>query len=122
MPLPDDVHRDIERTLRERLTELVRADTDVVLEFSFHSWDMRESYRAFLRPLGVLPETAYLATYRAIALRRVSERATRDGDDFKLSAEQAARYFDNFEVPTEAEGPLTVIRSARPRAGPVPGR
>jgi len=42
-------------------------------------------------------------------LERVSARAARDGDDFKLSPELAALYFDHFEVPTAAEGPLTVI-------------
>lgn len=109
MPMPPEVHRDIERVLRERLAELVRTGTDVVLDFSFWSRDMRESYREFLRPLGVVPETVYLATDRETALRRVRERSTRDGDDFRVSEELAALYFDHFEVPTEAEGPLTVI-------------
>lgn len=109
MPLPDDVHRDIERVLRSRLAELVRAGADVVLDFSFHSREMRASYRDFLRPLGVTPVTVYLATDRETVLRRVRDRAARDGDDYRLSTELAAAYFDRFEVPTEAEGPLTVI-------------
>jgi hypothetical protein len=81
----------------------------VVLDFSFWSRGMREEYRALLRPLGVVPETVYLATDRATALQRVGARAARDGDDFKVSTELAALYFDHFEVPTAAEGPLTVI-------------
>ena len=109
MPLPEDVRRDIEATLRARLEELVRAGSDVVLDFSFWSRRMRADYRALLRPLGVVPETVYLATDRATALRRVADRAAGHGDDFQLGAELAARYFDHFEVPTEAEGPLTVI-------------
>lgn len=112
MPLPDDVHRDIERVLRDRLAKLVRAGVDVVLDFSFHSRAMRESYRELLRPLGVVPETVYLETDRDTVLRRARERAARDGDDFMLSPELAARYFDHFEPPTPAEGPLTVIGSA----------
>jgi predicted kinase len=110
MPLPQDVHGDIERVLRARLVDLVRAGADVVLDFSFWSRDMRDEYRDFLKPLGVVPETVYLATDRATVLRRITARAARDGDDFKISPELAAFYFDHFEVPTAAEGPLTVMR------------
>ena len=31
-------------------------------------------------------------------------------DDFVLSEEVVARYFEHFEAPTSDEGPLTVIR------------
>jgi predicted kinase len=110
MPLPPEVHRDIERVLRARLADLVRAGSDVVLDFSFWSRAMREEYRELLRPLGVVPETVYLATGRATVLRRIGARAARDGDDFKISTELAAAYFDHFEIPTQAEGPLTVLR------------
>lgn len=109
MPLPPAVRDDIERALRARLLDLVRAGSDVILDLSFWSRGMRDEYRALLRPLGVVPETVYLATDRATVLRRVSARAARDGDDFQLSAELAARYFDHFEIPTAEEGPLTVI-------------
>ena len=112
MPLPPDVHREVEGALRARLLDLVRAGADVVLDFSFWSRAMRDEYRAVLRPFGVVPETVYLATDRATVLRRVGDRAARGGDDFELSEELAARYFDHFEVPTAAEGPLTVVTSA----------
>jgi predicted kinase len=114
MPLPDDVRRDIEQALRARLAELVRAGSDVVLDFSFWSRHMRDEYREFLRPFGVVPETTYLATDRATALRRIAARAAADGDDFKISTELAAFYFDHFEVPSASEGPLTVIRQGAP--------
>lgn len=109
MPLPEDVHRDIEHSLRARLVDLVRAGSDVVLDFSFWSRAMRDEYRALLAPLGVVPETVYLATDRGTVLERIAARAARDGDDFRVSAELAAFYFDHFEPPTAAEGPLTVI-------------
>jgi predicted kinase len=109
MPLEPQVQRDIEQALRTRLAELVRAGADVVLDFSFWSRHMRDEYRELLRPLGVVPETVYLATDRATALQRVGARAARDGDEFRLTPELAAFYFDHFEVPTAAEGPLTVI-------------
>jgi predicted kinase len=109
MPLPHDVHRDIEEALRVRLVELVSAGADVVLDFSFWSRSMREEYRELLRPFGVVPETVYLATDRATVLSRIVARTARDGDDFAISTELAAFYFDHFEVPTAAEGPLTVI-------------
>jgi predicted kinase len=110
MPLPQDVHRDIERVLRARLADLVRAGADVVLDFSFWSRRTRDEYRELLSPLGVVPETVYLATDRATVLRRIAARAARDGDDFAISTELAALYFDHFEVPTAAEGPLTVMK------------
>jgi predicted kinase len=110
MPLPDDVHRDIEQTLRTRLIELVESGADVVLDFSFWSRRMRDDYRSLLRPFGIVPETVYLATDRAKVLERVAARAAHDGDDFKLTTELAAFYYDHFEVPSPAEGPLTVIK------------
>ena len=109
MPLPDDVHRDIEATLRARLVDLVREGEDVVLDFSFWSRRTRDDYRELLAPLGVVPETVYLATDRETVLRRIGHRAAGHGDDFQLSAELAAAYFDHFEVPTPDEGPLTVM-------------
>jgi predicted kinase len=54
--------------------EFVRAGADVVVDFSFWSRAMREGYRELLRPLGVVPETVYLATDRATALQRVAAR------------------------------------------------
>jgi predicted kinase len=110
MPLPEDVHREIEHVLRGRLTDLVRAGSDVVLDFSFWSRRMRDEYREFLRPFSVVPETVYLATDRARVLQRIAARAAGNGDDFKLSTDLAAFYFDHFEIPSTAEGPLTVIR------------
>jgi predicted kinase len=109
MPLPPEVHRDIEQALRARLVDLVRAGSDVVLDFSFWSLAKRDEYRELLRPFGVVPETVYLATDRATVLGRIGARSAADGDDFRLSRELAAFYFDHFEVPTPAEGPLTVI-------------
>jgi predicted kinase len=110
MPLPEDVRRDIEQLLRARLADLVRAGSDVVLDFSFWSRRVRGEYREFLRPFGVVPETVYLATDRATVLQRIAARAARGGGDFKLSMELAASYFDHFEVPTAAEGPLTITK------------
>jgi predicted kinase len=109
MPLPPDMHRDIEDELRTRLVELIRGGADVVVDFSFWSRAMREEYRGLVRPLGVVPETVYLATDRATVLQRIASRALRDGDDFAISTELAAFYFDHFEAPTAAEGPLTII-------------
>lgn len=49
-PLSNDPHEEIERDLRARLIELVRAGADVVLDFSFWSRAMRDEYRGLLRP------------------------------------------------------------------------
>ncbi|WP_202863075.1 AAA family ATPase [Ornithinimicrobium murale] len=109
MPLPEEVHRSIEATLRAHLVAHVARGTDVVLDLSFWSLAMREDYRALLRPLGIEPETLHLATNRETCLSRVRARAADHEDDFQLSEDLAALYFDHFEVPTSAEGPLTVL-------------
>jgi predicted kinase len=108
-PLDDDVRSEIETALRLRLVQLVTAQTDVVLDFSFWSRRMREDYRDILRPLGVEPETIYLATPREVVLARVQARLGHDANEVQLTPEIAAVYFDQFEAPTADEGPLTVI-------------
>jgi predicted kinase len=110
MPLAPDVHEEIENELRHKLLRLVAAGSDVVLDFSFWSRRAREEYRELLRPLGVEPQTIYLATPREVALERIRARALAHGDDFGLSEELAAEYFDHFEAPTSDEGPLTVVQ------------
>lgn len=114
MPLLTETQRKIETALQDCLVALVESGQDVVLDFSFWSLRMREEYRRLLRPLGVEPETIYLATPREVALARLRYRAARHPNDFALGEEVAAQYFDQFEVPTEDEGPLTVV--AEPQA------
>ena len=88
---------------------------DVVLDFSFWSRRSRLAYRDLLRPLGVVPETIYLATPRAIALERMQARGHQHADDYALAADLAAEYFDHFEPPTADEGQLTVLGAAGPQ-------
>lgn len=109
VPLPQDVRDEIEADLRARLLELIAARRDVVLDFSFWSRRMRDDYRRLLEPTGVVPETVYLATDRETVLDRVRARRGSDSDDFILTEELAAQYFDHFEPPTADEGPLTVV-------------
>ena len=109
MPLPLGLQEEIEQTLRVRLLDLVNDGVDVVLDFSFWSRRSRMEYRDLLRPSGVVPETIYLATSRAVALERMATRAHGHSDDFALPEGLAATYFDHFEPPTADEGPLSVI-------------
>lgn len=110
VPLPPDIRDEIETDLRARLLELVAAGTDVVLDFSFWSRRMRDDYRKLLEPTGVVPETIYLATDRETVLSRMRARRGSHSDDFVLTENLVAEYFDHFEPPTHDEGPLTVIR------------
>jgi predicted kinase len=89
---------------------LVRHGSDVVLDFSFSSRQMRDENRGLLRPLGVIPETVYLATDRTAVLERLGARAAQHSDDFRPNQQLVADYFDRFETPTAEEGPLIVIR------------
>jgi len=111
MPLADNDRVSIDASLRHRLSELVGQGRDVVLDFSFWSRDMREDWRALLAPLDVVPETIYLATDRNTCLSRVRARGLGHGDDFVLDPDLAATYFDQFQVPTDDEGQVTVINS-----------
>jgi predicted kinase len=107
---PRDVQDDVEAELKGRLLALVRAGSDVVLDFSFWSRRMRDDYRRLLEPFGVVPETIYLAVDRETVLARVRARRGAHPDDVVLGEDLAAQYFDQFEPPAEAEGPLVVIR------------
>jgi len=109
VPLPPELRDEIDAGLRRRLLELVAADTDVVLDFSFWSRRMRDDYRALLATTRVVPETVYLATDRETVLERVRARRGAHPDDFVLTEELAAEYFDHFEPPTPEEGPLQVV-------------
>lgn len=82
VPLPPDVRDEIEADLRALLLE----------------------------PTGVVPETIYLATDRETVLDRMRARRGSHHDDYVLTEELAAQYFDHFEPPTADEGPLEVIR------------
>lgn len=110
VPLPHGLREEIEADLRVRLLELVAVGRDVVLDFSFWSRQMRDDYRHLLAPTGVVPETVFLATDRETVLERVRARRGRHPDDFVLSEDLAAQYFDHFEAPSADEGPLTVVR------------
>ena len=107
VPLPD-VRGEIEAGLRARLLDLVAAGNDVVLNFAFWSRRMRDDYRRLLQPTGVVPETLYLATDRETVLDRMRTRRGSHPDDYVLTAQLASQYFDHFQPPTPAEGPLTV--------------
>ena len=109
IPLPVETRDDIESGLRTKLLEFVAEGTDVVLDFSFWSRQMRDEYRGLLEPTGVVPETIYLATPRETVLSRVRARRGSGADDLILTEELAAQYFDHFEPPTPDEGPLTII-------------
>lgn len=110
VPLPQETHAEIAAELRARLLRLVANDVDVVLDFSFWSRQMRDEWRQLLEPVGVVPETVYLATERSTALERVRARQAAHADDYVVPEDLAARYFDHFEAPTPDEGPLIVVR------------
>ncbi|PPH07164.1 ATP-binding protein [Rathayibacter sp. AY1C9] len=111
MPLPANVHAEIEGELRGQLLDLVEHGVDVVLDFSFWSRRSRMEYRELLGKLGVVPETIYLATPRSVALERMRTRRLEHADDYALPDEVAAAFFDHFEPPTADEGPLTIVKA-----------
>lgn len=109
VPPPQEINEQVEVDLRRQLLEAVADERDVVLDFSFSTRAMREDYRALLVPTGVVPETVFLATDRDTVMQRLAGRAGRHSEDLVLGEDTAARHFDRFEVPTEDEGPLTVV-------------
>ncbi len=109
-PLSSETHAEIEQALMRRLLLLIRQDKDVVLDYSFWSRAMRDQYKAMLAPFGIEAEIYYVATPKAVALQRIRARTGSDPNAMRLSEETAARYYDNFEVPTADEGRITIIR------------
>jgi predicted kinase len=110
-PIPMDEHARVEDGLKARLLELLAADKDVVLDFSFWSLRMREDYRALLATIGIVPKTLYFEVDRETALARLRRRRGAHADDMVLSEELAAAHYDRFEPPSPDEGPLEVIHS-----------
>lgn len=111
VPPPAEVRAGIEADLRARLLHLVGGDAEVVLDLSFWSRQMREDWRMMLAPVGVVPETVYFATDRAVAGRLADRRASHS-DDYVIAEDLAAHYF---EAPTPEQGPLQVVPNS-PRA------
>lgn len=111
MPLPDEVQAEIVDELQERLLACVAAGQDVVLDLSFWSRAMRDRWRELLAPSGIVSEIVQVVASRETALSRVAARAVGHSDDFRLTPELAALYYDHFEPPTADEGPLTVVRA-----------
>lgn len=107
--VPEQVRLEIRAELRAELLRLVAEGRDVVLDFSFWSRAMREEWREVLTPLGVVPETIYLATERDVVLARLAERGARHADDFPVDLEVAASYVERFEPPVPEEGPLVLV-------------
>lgn len=109
-PLPEEIARDVEDDLQRQLVCLVKDGLNVVLDYSFWSRAKRSEYRNLLEPLGVIPETFYLATPRNIVLDRVRARDGIVPNEVKLSEETASDYYDGLEPPTMDAGPLQIIR------------
>lgn len=107
--VPEAVREEIRAELREELLRLVSEGRDVVLDFSFWSRAMRDEWRALLTPLGIVPETVYLATDRETVLARMAKRRASHADDFPVDLVTAASYVDRFEPPVPEEGPLPVV-------------
>jgi len=85
MPLPSSEQEDIALQLRVRLLELIDAGGDV------------------------LPEIYCVDAPREVVLSRLRGRTAAHGDDFSLDEATAIEYFDQFQAPTDEEGPITVI-------------
>lgn len=109
----------IDAELRERLDCLLAEGRDVVLDYSFSTAAMRDAFRGRL-PVHD-PVTVFVRTPRATALARLSRRAEAGGDGVVIDPAAAAAYFDDFEVPTPAEGPLVVIDGTAPVDGAALG-
>jgi len=108
-PLTQETYAEIEQALLTRLLGLVRQKQAVVLDYSFWSRAMRDRYKALLAPLGIVPEIIYVMTPKAVVLQRLQRRTGAAPHEIKLSAENAARYYEQFEAPTADEGQITVV-------------
>jgi len=108
-PLPSAVAEAAHQAIRSQLLDHVATGINVVVDLAFWSRRARDEYRLLLTGSGVVPEVWYLATPRDVALSRVAARANDGPDSIALPAVTAARYYDDFEIPTWDEGPLRII-------------
>lgn len=111
MPLSEGAQAEIVGDLQERLLGHISAGQDVVLDLSFWSRAMRDTWRALLAPSGIVPEIVQVVAARETALARVQARSIGHSDDFRLAPDLAALYYDHFQPPTADEGPITVVRT-----------
>jgi predicted kinase len=111
-PLPDHERGEVHAALKRRLLQLVESGTRVVVDTSFWSRASRDEYRGLLGSRGITPVVHYMATPKEVVLERLAARRHAGPDDVQVPVEAAIAYFDGLQVPTEAEGPLRVVRTA----------
>lgn len=117
-PLPERIARALEDDLRVRLVQLLSEDRDVVVDLSFWSRTMRNEYRDLVRSCGAEAQVVYVDTPRDVVMERLRSRRGTSPNEVRLTEQQAAAYFDGFEVPTADEGPLLVVPYEGGRARP----
>lgn len=94
-----------ELQLRNRLPELIRSGSDIVIDFSFWQRERRVMYRNLVLDAGGTPELVYLKASRALLLERLRGRGTRFDADaaFPVPENLLDAYLAGFEVPTSDE-------------------
>ncbi len=108
-PLPEDVVRDIKNYLDLKLISLIEQGTDVILDYSFWSREMRAEYISLLKAYSIEPKIYYIKTPKEVAMERIRKRNGSHQNDIMLTEETASLYYDHFQPPAADEGEIIVI-------------
>lgn len=103
----------VEMQLRKRLSELVRAGRDVVVDFSFWSRQRRNEYRLLIERAGGHADLIYLKADLETLRARLARRNLHIGPNaaYVITDEILQRYFDGFEEPF-GEGETVIAQKA----------
>lgn len=101
----DDYEAAAERTLEQRLGELVATGQDVVVDVAGCSIGARDRYRAIVAAAGGRLVLVHLDADPATLRRRLAERTWAHADDVPVPADVLDRYLAGFTPPSDDERP-----------------
>ena len=102
-----------EERLCRRMTELIRAGKNVVLDFSFWNRDTRERYRKLIAEAGATYQLVYMKADKEVLRKRLAIRnqAIHANSSFAITDEILEHHYNSFQEPLEDETPLLLVQS-----------
>jgi len=99
VPLPEDVHAEIQARQRVEIERALRDGRNVVVDYSFWSRAQRDDFRDLGRTCEADVEVVHLDVPVDELRRRLARRRTRHADDFVVPGDVLEQYIAGFEVP-----------------------
>lgn len=100
----DTVHTNIELIMWDVAAQVLSRGISVILDFGFWSRKEREEFRNRAKGLSVCFQIHYMDVPKEELFRRLRQRnANKSRDSIVFSPESLEEWYDQFEVPVEAE-------------------